>query len=85
MIAPWTPRKRRPFTSKGPIKVFIPLKGFSSPDREGLPHWNPDGNQDFIHALKHVLNPSVSLFEIDAHINDPAFIDPVVEASLSMI
>ena len=62
---------------RGPIQVFIPLRGFSYPDREGLPHWEPKGNQAFIDSLKAHLNPSTPLIELDAHINDPEFIDPV--------
>lgn len=71
--------------AKGPARVFIPLRGFSYPDREYLPHWEPEGNQAFIDALKAHLHPSVRLKEIDAHINDPEFIDPVAEAFLSMM
>jgi len=71
--------------ARGPVKVFIPLKGFSFPDREGLPHWEPEGNQAFIDALKKHLNPAIPLFELDAHINDPDFIDPVIEAFMAMM
>ena len=71
--------------AKGQIKVFIPLRGFSFPDREGLPHWDPEGNQRFIDRLKRDLHPSISLTELDAHINDPEFIDPVVNEFLSMM
>lgn len=71
--------------AKGPVRVFIPLKGFSYPDREGLPHWEPEGNQAFIDSLKAHLNPSISIRELDAHINDPDFIDPVVEAFLAIM
>lgn len=71
--------------AKGFTHMFIPLKGFSFPDREGLPHWEPEGNQAFIDALKSHLNPSIPVTELDAHINDPEFIDPVVEAFLSMM
>ncbi|HSB71341.1 MAG TPA: Tm-1-like ATP-binding domain-containing protein [Candidatus Methylomirabilis sp.] len=71
--------------AKGPTHVFIPLKGFSYPDREGLPHWDPEGNRAFIGALKARLLPSIPLKELDAHINDPAFIDPVADAFLSMM
>jgi len=71
--------------AKGPTRVFIPLRGFSYPDRENLPHWEPDGNQAFIHSLKNYLNPSVPLIELNAHINDPEFIDPVTETFLSMM
>jgi len=45
----------------GPTQVFIPLRGFSYPDREGLPHWEPEGNQAFLEALKAHLHPRVPL------------------------
>ena len=71
--------------AKGPTQVFIPLRGFSYPDRENGPHWEPLGNQAFVDALKRSLHPSVPVTEIDAHINDPEFIDPVTEAFLSLM
>ena len=71
--------------AKGPTRVFIPLKGFSYPDREGLPHWEPEGNQAFINSLKTHLNRSIPVVELNAHINDPEFIDPVTEAFLLMM
>jgi uncharacterized protein (UPF0261 family) len=71
--------------AKGTAHVFIPLRGFSYPDREGHPHWDPEGNQAFLDALKAHLKPSVPLTELDAHINDPEFIDPVADAFLSMM
>jgi uncharacterized protein (UPF0261 family) len=71
--------------AKGPTRVFIPLRGFSFPDRENLPHWEPEGNRAFIESLKAHLHPSTPLKELDAHINDPEFIDPVADAFLSMM
>ena len=71
--------------AKGPTRVFIPLKGFSHPDREGLPHWEPEGNQAFIDSLKEFLDQSIPVIELNAHINDPEFIDPVTAAFLSMM
>lgn len=71
--------------AKGPVKVFIPLKGFSFPDREGLPHWEPEGNQALIDSLKAHLSPAIPLIELNAHINDPEFIDPVVEEFMVMM
>lgn len=71
--------------AKGPTEVFIPLRGFSYPDREGLPHWEPEGNQAFIDALKRNLDKRIPLTELDAHINDPEFIDPVIERFLHMM
>jgi len=71
--------------SKGPTRVFIPIKGFSYPDRKNLPHWEPEGNQAFIDSLKANLNASIPVTELDAHINDPEFIDPVADAFISMM
>ncbi len=65
--------------AKGTTHVFIPLKGFSFPDREGHPHWDPEGNRAFIDALKQNLRSDIPLTELNAHINDPDFIDPVVD------
>lgn len=64
--------------AKGPVHVFIPLKGFCFPDREGHEMWEPEGNLAFVEALKKNLNPSISLTELNGHINDPEFVDPVV-------
>ena len=71
--------------AKGPIKIFIPLRGFCLPDREGWPNWDPEGDQAFIHALKETIRPSIPVIELDAHINDPEFIDPVVREFLAMM
>jgi uncharacterized protein (UPF0261 family) len=71
--------------SRGPVQVFLPMRGFSYPDREGLPHWEPEGNQVFIDSLKKNLRPSIPVTELDAHINDPEFIDPVAKTFIRMM
>ena len=67
------------------VRIYIPLQGFSFPDREGLPHWEPEGNRQFIDALKDNLNDSIMFTEVDAHVNDPEFMDVVVEAFFKMM
>ena len=71
--------------SRAATRVFIPLQGFSFPDRVNLPHWDPEGNQAFIDALKAGLNPDIPVVELDAHINDPDFIEPVVQEFLTIM
>ncbi len=71
--------------AKGPTEVFIPLRGFSFPDRENMPHWEPEGNQAFINAIKTNLKSNIPVVELEAHINDPEFIDPVTERFLGLI
>ena len=65
--------------AKGFTSVLIPLKGFSFPDTEGREHWDPEGNEAFISALKAGLNDDVDYREFDLHINDSEFIDIAVE------
>ena len=50
-----------------------------------MPHWEPEGNQAFIDAIKANLNSNIPVIELDAHINDPEFIDPVTERFLELI
>lgn len=71
--------------AKGPTKVFIPLKGFCFPDREGLPLYDPEGNSAFILSLKENLREDIPVIEINAHINDPEFINPMVNEFLKMM
>ncbi len=69
----------------GPVHLFLPLRGMAYPDREGLPHWDPEGDELFYHTLKQNLDSGVPVSELDAHINDPEFIDPVVEQFLALV
>ncbi|HBR29255.1 MAG TPA: hypothetical protein DD789_07435, partial [Firmicutes bacterium] len=64
--------------ARGPIKVLLPLKGFSFPNREGEELWDPSGNQVFIETFKAKIAPSIAVEEVNAHINDAEFIDQVV-------
>jgi uncharacterized protein (UPF0261 family) len=69
----------------GPVHVFIPIRGFCAPDREGFPLWEPEGNQAFIKTFRSELNPRTPYDEIDAHINDTEFIDLISYEFLSMV
>lgn len=71
--------------ARGPVCLFLPLRGLSYPDREGLPHWDPEDNQFLFDTIKQYLSPRIPVKEIDAHINDPEFIDPVVDQFLEML
>ena len=69
----------------GSIHVFVPLKGFSSRDREGMPHWQPEGHQAFLAALRGGLRPTIPITEVDANINDVEFTTPVLAAFFAMM
>jgi len=70
--------------AKGPLKVFIPLKGFCAPDKEGSELFDPEGNTAFINSLKKDLNKHIPIVEVNAHINDSEFIDLATEEFIKM-
>lgn len=70
--------------TKGPIKVLIPTRGFSSLDQKGKPFYDPDADEVFINSLKSNLKASIPVREIDANINDDQFADAVVQEFLQL-
>jgi len=65
--------------SSGPTALFLPMRGWSVYGAPGGPLHDEAGNRAFLAALKKGLDPRIPLKEIDAHINDEAFIDACVE------
>ncbi len=59
--------------ARGPVAVFIPLRGFSAIDVEGKPFYDPEADRALIEALKANLAPHIEVHEWDTDINDPAF------------
>lgn len=78
--------------AKGPVRVLIPLKGFSehtkrrAHDLQGKdmgPWQRPEDYQVFVDTLKSHLN-SVRVEELPLHVNDTAFADACVSAFLAI-
>jgi len=65
--------------AKGPCAVLIPLKGWSSLDREGAALYDPEADRAFVETLKKELNPDVPVVEVDLHLNTPEFGKEAVE------
>lgn len=61
-----------------PVRVCVPLNGFSVPNHPGGPFWDPDADRAFVTAVEENLSPQISLDAVEAHINDPLFVDHVV-------
>ncbi|WP_028321341.1 Tm-1-like ATP-binding domain-containing protein [Desulfatiglans anilini] len=70
--------------SKGPVKVLIPLKGWSSVDYPGNATHNPEEDLVFAGELRKGLKPDIEILEVDANMEDPAFAAAVVKASLQI-
>ena len=65
------------------IAILLPLGGTSMLDRPGGPYWDPEANQACYDAIKELA--SVPIYEIDAHINDPAFVDKTVQVFFELL
>jgi uncharacterized protein (UPF0261 family) len=69
----------------GPVRFYVPLKGFSSHDSpEGHLH-DPRQPPLFADYLEKVIPNHVAVRRVDAHINDPAFADALADAVRSML
>lgn len=64
----------------GPTALFLPLRGVSMIDAEGMPFWSPGADAALFDALRGALDRSkVDLVELDLHVNDPAFADAMAD------
>ncbi|MBN1661130.1 MAG: Tm-1-like ATP-binding domain-containing protein [Anaerolineae bacterium] len=75
----------------GPRAVMIPLQGYSMLNRRGQVLYDEAANRAFLEAAREALAPEacltageVELIEVNAHINDRAFADAVVDTFLRL-
>jgi uncharacterized protein (UPF0261 family) len=59
--------------ARGPLTVFVPLKGVSLIATEGQVFYDPAADEALFGALRERLDPDVDLRELDLDINDPEF------------
>ena len=62
----------------GPVRICVPLNGYSVPNHPGGPFWDPDADRAFVAALEQSLSPGIAVDLVEAHINDLPFVDHVV-------
>jgi uncharacterized protein (UPF0261 family) len=70
--------------AKGPVKVIIPLQGWSGVDCRGNPTYNPDEDRDFVLRLKAGLRQDITVIEVDANMEDPEFATAVIRESATL-
>jgi uncharacterized protein (UPF0261 family) len=71
--------------SNGPVRIIVPMGGFSSEDRSGGAIASPDLRAIFLESMEADLDRKVAIEAVDHHINDPAFADTVVNAYLGLL
>jgi uncharacterized protein (UPF0261 family) len=70
--------------AKGPVMAVIPLRGWSSLDKEGMPLYDPEADKAFVQELKTQLVPRISLIELDLHLNTREFAQEAVNRFLNL-
>jgi uncharacterized protein (UPF0261 family) len=71
--------------AKGPISIFVPMKGFSSHDsKEGHLH-DPEAPPYFANALKDSLKKDIPLHLLPYHINDIEFAQAMVKGLKAIV
>jgi len=56
--------------AKGPLKLVVPLRGWSSIDREGSVLYDPAEDRIFVEELKKNLSTDIELEEVDCNLED---------------
>lgn len=70
---------------RGPVKVFIPMGGFSELDVPGGLFWDPDADHAFVKELKASLRGDIPVEILDVDVNDETFSGTVARALLAML
>lgn len=70
--------------ARGPTAIVVPLRGLSSLDVEGGPHWLPEANAALFQSLRNWVY-GVDLIELDLHVDDPEFGVACAEALLKLM
>jgi uncharacterized protein (UPF0261 family) len=68
----------------GPIRIIIPLNGWSSVDFPGNPTYDPQEDRTFNQVLREALKADIQITEVNANLEDPEFAEAVVESFLEI-
>lgn len=70
--------------ARGPVKVVIPGRGWSSVDVPGNPTFDPLEDMIFVEELKAGLKKDILVSVVDANMEEPEFADAVIDSCLSL-
>lgn len=65
--------------ARGPSCLLLPLRGIEQWDRPGEPLHDAEGLAAFVDGMRAAVPATTRCIEIDAHINDPAFVDAALQ------
>ncbi len=70
--------------AKAPVKLMVPMQGWSSVDSYGNPTYDPGEDQIFIDTLREILDPKVEIIEVNANMEDDFFSQQVTKSALEL-
>jgi len=71
--------------ARGPVRVFVPGRGWSALSVEGADLYEPETDRAFVPALRERLRPDIEVSEHDMELNSPEFAEALVAALDGMI
>jgi uncharacterized protein (UPF0261 family) len=71
--------------AKGPIKLVVPLRGWSSLEREGSVLYDPKEDQIFIEELKKNLQVPLEIEEVDCNLEDLGTAQALVDSLIRLM
>jgi uncharacterized protein (UPF0261 family) len=71
--------------AQGPVTFLVPTQGWCSFDPEGGSVYAPEEDKLFTQELKARLKPGVVVREVEANLEDDAFVEAVTEAFLALV
>lgn len=71
--------------ARGPVSLFVPLKGVSAIDVEGGPFEDPAADEALFEALRANLSDNVELHELEHNINDTEFAHAMVDKVIQYV
>lgn len=63
---------RKAAAARGPVTIFLPLRGISALDADGKPFHDPAARAELFAGIRATAG-AVPIVELDLHLNDPAF------------
>jgi uncharacterized protein (UPF0261 family) len=68
-------------TAKGPVKIFVPMNGFSAFEHKEGPLHDPEAPGIFLKALEKNLEDETCLSAMPFHVNDSEFAEAIIDMS----
>lgn len=69
----------------GPVRVVIPLGGWSSVDKRGTSFYDGEADQVFVETLERELRDNIEVREVDADLETDEFAEAIVDSFLEII